>query len=76
MHRLVGAVKDGRLQPCDITAEMIERCLGTGDDEELDLLVRTSGEIRLSDFLLWQVCRQGGGFDVLNDLFHDLYTLI
>ncbi|TPX36339.1 hypothetical protein SmJEL517_g01512 [Synchytrium microbalum] len=54
VRRLVEAVEDGRIAPTDITAEMIERCLGTGDDEELDLLVRTSGEIRLSDFLLWQ----------------------
>jgi hypothetical protein len=40
----------------DITEELIEQCLYTGADPPLDLCVRTSGEVRLSDFLLWQAC--------------------
>lgn len=38
----------------DITAEAIERHLDTADLPPLDLLIRTSGEQRLSNFMLWQ----------------------
>ena len=38
----------------DINETLIEKCLYTGNSHEVDLLVRTSGEVRLSDFLLWQ----------------------
>ena len=38
----------------EITAEAIERHLFTVDLPPLDLLIRTSGEVRLSNFLLWQ----------------------
>ncbi len=37
-----------------VTTETIERHLDTADLPQLDLLIRTSGEIRLSNFLLWQ----------------------
>ena len=38
----------------DISEERIERELYTRSLPELDLLVRTSGEMRISNFLLWQ----------------------
>ena len=48
------AVDDGILKTDDISENLIERCLYTGFSPRPELLVRTSGEVRLSDFLLWQ----------------------
>jgi len=47
-------VKNGIIEPKDITSEMISSHLYTKDLPPLDLLIRTSGELRLSNFLLWQ----------------------
>ena len=46
-------VADGR-PPEEVSEEDIARHLYTRDLPELDLLVRTSGEMRISNFLLWQ----------------------
>jgi undecaprenyl diphosphate synthase len=50
MQRLLAEGKDA----ADLTEEGIERELYTRGLPELDLLVRTSGEMRISNFLLWQ----------------------
>ncbi|MBB3770467.1 undecaprenyl diphosphate synthase [Angulomicrobium tetraedrale] len=47
-------VAQGRLTPDDITPERIAERLDTADLPPLDLVIRTSGEQRLSNFLLWQ----------------------
>ncbi|KAI5958698.1 RER2 [Candida pseudojiufengensis] len=47
-------VKSINDEPFQINEESIEENLYTGDSPPLDLLVRTSGTYRLSDFLLWQ----------------------
>jgi undecaprenyl diphosphate synthase len=47
-------VAGGKLCPSDIDAAAIEARLDTSDLPPLDLLIRTSGERRLSNFLLWQ----------------------
>jgi undecaprenyl diphosphate synthase len=47
-------VRDGAMAIEDITADGIEALLDTHDLPPLDLLIRTSGEQRLSNFLLWQ----------------------
>ncbi len=47
--------KAGTLDPDAITPEMIEGMLETADWPPPDLLIRTSGEQRLSNFLLWQL---------------------
>lgn len=47
-------VKAGRLAPEDIDVSAIDRRLDTAGIPEPDLLIRTSGEMRLSNFLLWQ----------------------
>jgi undecaprenyl diphosphate synthase len=49
-------VKEGALAVSEITPETVSRFLYTGDVPDPDLLIRTSGEMRLSNFLLWQVC--------------------
>ncbi|KAI7898430.1 di-trans,poly-cis-decaprenylcistransferase [Cokeromyces recurvatus] len=47
-------VKHGKITVDEITDQTIKDHLFTADCPELDVLVRTSGETRLSDFLLWQ----------------------
>lgn len=44
----------GKLQQGDIDEELLSRCMYTKHGTNPDLLVRTSGEVRLSDFLTWQ----------------------
>ncbi|MEH0019334.1 MAG: isoprenyl transferase [Desulfobacter sp.] len=51
---LAEQVKAGTLQPGDITAETFSDCLYTGGMPDPDLIIRTSGEFRLSNFLMWQ----------------------
>ena len=48
------AVRDGTLDPADLTEERFAGFLATADMPDPDLIVRTSGEHRLSNFLLWQ----------------------
>lgn len=46
---------DGHIQPKDITPDMLASCLWSEGTPDPDLLVRTSGELRISNFLLWQL---------------------
>lgn len=55
MKQIASDVLTGTLAVEEITADVIERHLFTKDLPKLDLLIRTSGEQRLSNFLLWQV---------------------
>ncbi|MAI89441.1 isoprenyl transferase [Ponticaulis sp.] len=48
-------VKTGELQPEDITTDIFSESMWFGEIPDPDLLVRTSGEYRLSNFLLWQI---------------------
>lgn len=48
-------VQRGELQPDDITPELLSKHLYTADMPDPDLLIRTSGEMRLSNYLLWQI---------------------
>ncbi len=45
---------DGKIKPADITPETLEAELDTNGLPDPDLMIRTSGEMRLSNFLLWQ----------------------
>ncbi len=49
------AVKAGEISADDINERNISDALYTGGQPDVDLLIRTSGEMRLSNFMLWQV---------------------
>ena len=53
-RRLARAIRDGRLDPEAICEEEFAARLDTVDIPDPDLIIRTSGEMRLSNFLLWQ----------------------
>ncbi len=55
MRRLAVDVKNGRLRPEEIEESHIRQCLYAPDLPDPDLLIRTSGEQRLSNFMLWQL---------------------
>jgi len=46
---------DGRIDPDLITPDLVSEHLYTGKMPDPDLLIRTSGEMRISNFLLWQI---------------------
>jgi undecaprenyl diphosphate synthase len=54
-QQLAVEVKAGRLQPDEITEAAIAERLYTAPWGDPDLLIRTSGELRISNFLLWQL---------------------
>lgn len=48
-------VRRGQLEPADITEQTVSQHLWTRAMPDPDLLIRTSGEMRVSNFLLWQI---------------------
>ncbi|MEL7085041.1 MAG: polyprenyl diphosphate synthase, partial [Cyanobacteria bacterium J06597_1] len=54
-RQLATQVKHGKIEPEDISEELFARHLYTHELEDPDLLIRTSGEQRLSNYLLWQM---------------------
>ncbi|MGD8515075.1 MAG: polyprenyl diphosphate synthase [Granulosicoccaceae bacterium] len=54
-RKLADSVQRGELEPADITTERFQQTLSLGDLPEPDLFIRTGGECRLSNFLLWQL---------------------
>jgi undecaprenyl diphosphate synthase len=53
--KLAQEVKEGRLNPNEITDTHLENFLQTKGIPDPELLIRTSGELRISNFLLWQI---------------------
>jgi undecaprenyl diphosphate synthase len=54
--RIIGQlVQGGELQPADINEATISSLLYTAAAPDPDLLIRTAGEMRISNFLLWQI---------------------
>ena len=54
LRELAGEVAAGRLSPDELSEKLVEAHLYTAGQPELDLILRPSGEYRLSNFLLWQ----------------------
>ena len=54
-RKLAEAAAEGRLDPADIDEQALARELYTAPWPDPDLLIRTSGEMRISNFLLWQL---------------------
>ena len=52
---VIEGVESGDILPDDIDENLISNCLYTNDSPHPDLLIRTSGEVRFSDFLMWQI---------------------
>ena len=55
VRRIAEKARDGKLEPAAITEEVISQHLWTRNIPDPDLLIRTSGEMRVSNFLLWQI---------------------
>ena len=55
VRKAAQAVREGSLLPEEISEETISSCLDTADFPDVDLLIRTSGEQRISNYLLWQI---------------------
>ena len=54
-RQIAQKVKSGKLDPDSITEKVVSDHLWTRNVPDPDLLIRTSGEMRLSNFLLWQI---------------------
>ncbi len=55
VRKIASKVQKGELAVDDITEDLLSSHLYTGDMPDPDLILRTSGEVRVSNFLLWQI---------------------
>ena len=55
VKRIVHDVRDKQFNPEDLSVDVFARYLSTAHLPELDFMIRTSGEMRISNFLLWQL---------------------
>lgn len=55
VKKIAYTIQEKQLTPEEITADVFARYLTTAHLPELDLMIRTSGEMRISNFLLWQL---------------------
>ena len=53
-NEIIRAIKKLNEQKLEVTEENLESCLDTAGIPAVDILIRTSGEVRLSNYLLWQ----------------------
>ncbi|KAJ8289553.1 hypothetical protein GJAV_G00002620 [Gymnothorax javanicus] len=54
VREMAWGVEQGLLKSSDVSELLLSKCLYSNNSPDPDLLIRTSGEVRLSDFLLWQ----------------------
>ena len=54
-RQIAEKIKAGKLEPGDITEKVISDHLWTRNEPDPDLMIRASGEMRVSNFLLWQI---------------------
>jgi len=55
VRNIAEKAKQGKLDPADINEQVISQHLWTRNVPDPDVLIRTSGEMRISNFLLWQI---------------------
>ena len=55
MREAVRLTQAGQLRPEDVSEQMVSSLMTTREMPDPDLLIRTSGEYRISNFLLWQL---------------------
>ncbi|XP_067399434.1 dehydrodolichyl diphosphate synthase complex subunit DHDDS isoform X2 [Emydura macquarii macquarii] len=76
VREMAWGVEQGLLEPSDVSESLLDKCLYTNNSPNPDLLIRTSGEVRLSDFLLWQSTLENGrkwprnGSDIVEKLLN------
>jgi len=54
VKKITNMVLNGIIDEKEINEELFSRCLYTAGDKDPDLIIRTSGEMRISNFLIWQ----------------------
>eukprot|EP00064_Thunnus_orientalis_P009047 superscaffoldBa00001122_g9070 len=57
VREMAWGVEQGLINASDVSEALLSECLYSNNSPNPDLLIRTSGEVRLSDFLLWQKAR-------------------
>lgn len=67
---IITSVQKGGLDPSDIDESLLESNMYFGDSPPLDILVRTSGVERFSDFMLWQA-NKGTMIEFVSTLWPD-----
>lgn len=55
IQKIASEVRDGKLDPAAIDESVVSAHLDTAEIPDPDLLIRTSGELRISNFYLWQI---------------------
>lgn len=54
VQKIAQEIKDGKIEPEDITEDLISNHLDSAGTPDPELIIRTSGELRTSNFLMWQ----------------------
>ncbi|WP_031280824.1 MULTISPECIES: (2E,6E)-farnesyl-diphosphate-specific ditrans,polycis-undecaprenyl-diphosphate synthase [Photorhabdus] len=55
VQKIARQIKDNSLEPQDITEELVNNYINLNQQPQVDLVIRTGGEHRISNFLLWQI---------------------